>query len=54
MKSDYGQITDLDCWKHPAWFIFMEIMEGRVYDFEALNLAWAYFKSGWEASKAKQ
>lgn len=48
-QSDYGLITDLDCWKHPAWGSFMDEMEGRIYGHEALNTAWAFYKRGWEA-----
>jgi len=47
--SDYGLITDLDCWMHEAWPSFMETMEGRLYGESALNAAWAFFKAGWRA-----
>ena len=49
MKSDYGLILDFDCWLHPAFRPFTELMDGRKYDQEALNSAWAFFKAGWKA-----
>lgn len=52
-KSEYGLITDFDCWKHPAWSSFTDLMEGREYGFEALNQAWAFYKAGWMARGAK-
>lgn len=48
-RSDYGLISDLDCWKHPGWSQFTEQMDGRLYGESALNTAWAWFKAGWSA-----
>ncbi len=50
-RSDYGLITDFDCWRHPAWNSFTDLMDGRLYGSDPLNQAWAFYKAGWVAGQ---
>ena len=46
----YNLILDTDRKKHPAWMWFVADMDDRSeFELMAINLAWAFFKQGWEA-----
>jgi hypothetical protein len=49
MHSDFTLISDPEFDYHPACMAFRWGMLGRAYGREAINDAWAWFKSGWEA-----
>jgi len=36
--------------RHPAWSSFVREMKHRQYGYGALQSAWAFFKSGWDAA----
>ena len=35
---------------HPAFDLFVEVMQDRYYGIELLSSAWEYFREGWEAA----
>jgi hypothetical protein len=49
LRSDFSLITDTKARDHVAWDAFVEKMQGREYGRSALNTAWSWFRSGWEA-----
>jgi len=49
-KTDFSTINDEMCYMHPAYAKFVIEMEGKCYGEEALNDAWLWYKSGWDAS----
>lgn len=47
LRSDFSLIDNADK-KHAAWGAFKEAMRGRAYGREALNDAWAWYRTGWD------
>ncbi len=52
LSSDFGLLGDAKADEHPAFPAFKAAMAGRAYGRGPLNSAWAWFKSGYEASAA--
>lgn len=47
LRSDFSLIDNASK-KHAAWGAFKNAMRGKAYGREALNDAWAWYRTGWD------